>query len=226
MIEQSMHRHPRYSQPMMGLCWSVALAAVFWCGHSRGEGPSVDAGTASFRASARPLDSGRRVGDYVPTFYMRVVTGPLMNKSVCYVCRNGGRPVVMVLLRRLEPKLRPLLRNIDRLVDKNRIGGLRSFGVLLSAEPLKAVSSVQTFSFNNKISMPLSVAPDTVASPVCQAIHTDAAVTIVLYRRRRVESKFSFRAGEMALEDVRNIIRHIREFAGEEIERTAGAAGG
>ena len=50
------------------------------------------------------LNSGRAVGEYVPTFYSRAVTGPLMNKSICYVCRNGARPVVMILMRRVEPE--------------------------------------------------------------------------------------------------------------------------
>ena len=53
-------------------------------------------------AAEPPLRSGRAVGEYVPTFYVRAVNGPLMNKSVCFVCRNGSRPVVMVLLQEMR----------------------------------------------------------------------------------------------------------------------------
>jgi len=169
--------------------------------------------------TAMSLDSGPPAGDYVPTFYSRVVTGPLMNKTVCYVCRNGQRPVVAVFVRSMEPKkLKLLLRNIDRVVDRNRDVGLRSFGVLLCDNPFRNVSTVQTFSFNNKIAMPITVATNSVAAPSCQNIHSAAAVTVVLYRRRRVETTFAFRDGEMTTDKVRTIINRIRQFAGETVD--------
>lgn len=166
-------------------------------------------------AEAVSLESGPEVGEYVPTFYSRAVTGPLMNKSVCYVCRNGQRPVVAVYVRRFEPKLKSLLQNIDRVVDRNRVIGLRSFGVKLGEDPFRDVSAVQTFSFNNKIAMPLTVASDAVGVPSCQNIHHEAAVTVVLYRKRRVEESFAFRAGELSTDDVRTVIARVKEFAGE-----------
>jgi hypothetical protein len=173
------------------------------------------------------LESGPPAGDHVPTFYSRAVTGPLMNKTVCYVCRNGQRPVVAVFMRSMEPnKLKLLLRNIDRVVDRNRVVGLRSFGVLLCDDPFGNVSTVQTFSFDNKIAMPITVATDSVAAPSCQNIHSAAAVTVVLYRRRRVETTFAFRAGEMTTDNVRTVINRIRQFAGEMIDdRTSDMAG-
>ena len=36
------------------------------------------------------------------------------------LCRNGGRPVVMVFVRTLNPRVRQLLRNVDRIVDANK----------------------------------------------------------------------------------------------------------
>jgi len=167
--------------------------------------------------SARgPLDSGRAVGDEVPSFYVRAVTGPLRNKSVCYVCRNGARPVVMVLLREVEPELKPLLETVDRLVDRNRAAGLRSFGVLLSDDPGGAVSTVQTFAFNNKVAMPLTVATETVGGRGCQAVHPDAAVTVVLYRERRVVARFAYRSGDLNPPRIRDLTESIREFAAQD----------
>ena len=164
----------------------------------------------------QPLVSGRGVGEYVPQFYSRVVTGPLMNRSVCFVCRNGQRPVVMVLVRRLEPGLKPLLRNIDRLVDRNRTTGLRSFGVYLSSDPFRSISRVQTFSFNHHIKMPLTVSTDAVAAESCQHLHPEAAVTIVLYQRRRVVGQFGFRNDELTFDRVRDVIQAVKRFAGDE----------
>ncbi|MCA9114310.1 MAG: hypothetical protein KDA79_04440 [Planctomycetaceae bacterium] len=181
--------------------------------------------TASGNAAAvedslqpQPLVSGRTTGEYIPQFYSRVVTGPLMNRSVCFVCRNGQRPVVMVLVRQLEPGLKPLLRNIDRLVDRNRTTGLRSFGVHLSNDPFRSISQVQTFSFTNRIQMPLTVSTDAVASESCQNLHPEAAVTVVLYQRRRVIERFAFRENELTFDRVREVIQAVKQFAADELQ--------
>ena len=136
-----------------------------------------------------------------------------MNKSVCYVCRNGQRTVVMILLRRIDAELKPLLKKIDRLVDRNRAAGLRSFGVLISDQSTKATSAVQTFAFNNKISIPLAVAGKNAAATGNQNLSPDAAITVVLYRKRKVVQTWSYRAGELKPADVNGIVMRIKRFA-------------
>lgn len=162
--------------------------------------------------SGKSLKSGLNEGEYVPSFYTRAVTGPLMNKSVCYVCRNGSRPVVMLLMRRIHPELKPLVKNIDRLVDANRANGLRSFGVLIHEDSIKATSAVQTFAFNNKIALPLTIAGDTTTV----AGNKEAAVTVVLYRKRKVVETFAFRPGELEPRDVKHVLERIKRFAADE----------
>ncbi|MCA9070021.1 MAG: hypothetical protein KDA84_13910 [Planctomycetaceae bacterium] len=157
------------------------------------------------------LQSGRDVGDYVPTFYTRAVTGPLMNRSVCYVCRNGQRPVVMVVLRKLGDDFKPLLKQLDSLVDNHRAEGLRSFGVFVSEDPSEAISKVQTFSFDHKITLPLTVASTTIAEPHCQNIHEDADVTVVLYEKRRVVKRYAFRTGELKPPQIQKVSQSIQQ---------------
>ncbi len=166
-------------------------------------------------AAEKVLDSGRAVGQRVPSFYVRAVTGPLRNKSVCYVCRNGTRPCVMVIFRDLEPGLSGLLQQIDKLVDRNRAVGLRSFGVLISNQPGQAISRLQTLAFNEKISLPLTVTTDAVSTPACQNIHPQAAVTVVLYHRQRVIRRFAFRANELKTTGTKDVLTGIRRLLGE-----------
>ncbi len=161
-----------------------------------------------------PIVSGREIGDYVPTFYTRAVTGPLMNRSVCYVCRNGGRPVVMVFLRKFGAGVKPLLKQVDSLVDHHRAEGLRSFGVFVTEDPSEAISEVQTFSFDNKIALPLTVASDAIAEPHCQNLHAQADVTVVLYNKRRVVNRFAFREGEIQSDEIEHIARSIAKLLG------------
>src|SRR5215471_11679796 len=88
------------------------LAAVLWAALMVGGITLAGEEVGSSTPAAKRLQSGPRVGDKVPTFYVRAVTGPLKNKSVCYVCRNGDRPVVMLFIRQITPELKQLLRAI------------------------------------------------------------------------------------------------------------------
>lgn len=163
----------------------------------------------------RPFSSGRTIGDDVPYFYVRAVTGPMMNRSVCYVCRNGQRPVVMVLMQKLTPAARDLLVEIDGVVNVSRAQGLRCFGVFVSDEPMQAVSNVQTFAFDGKIEMPLTVGAPMVALPTCQNLNPEADVTVVLYRRRKVVASYAFRDETLDRESVEQLATTIRDFAVE-----------
>ena len=166
--------------------------------------------TIGVGANRKPIESGRAIGQPVPSFYVRAVTGPLRNKSVCYVCRNGSRPCVMVLFRETSPLLGTLLKEIDKVVDRNRAKGLRSFGVLISPEPGRAISRLQTMAFNQKITLPLSVATDVVGSPSCQNIHKQAEVTVVLYRRQKVVDRFGFRSKELTTAGTTQVLARIK----------------
>jgi len=104
----------------------------------------------------KPLPDGT-IGATVPSFFCHVVTGPLKNKSVCYVCRNGDRPVVMVILRRVSPEAGDLLRRIQQIVDQHRADGVRAFGVYVNDNTSRSVSRVQTFAFDGRVKLPLTI---------------------------------------------------------------------
>src|SRR5690349_11031952 len=97
------------------------------------------------------------VAEEVPSFYVRAVTGPLAGKSVCYVCRNGDRPVVAVMLRELTPETTALLKDLDRTVNQHRADGLRCFAVLVTDSPQRDSARLQTLAFDEKIDLPLTL---------------------------------------------------------------------
>lgn len=159
------------------------------------------------------LTSGRAVGDKVPQFFVRAVTGPLSNKSVCYVCRNGDRPVVMVFLRDLVSGTPDLLKQLDRSVDQHRAVGLRGFCVLLSEDQRSATSRLQTLSFDNQLSLPLTVASPQLEAPASQNLNPDAAVTVVLYQDTTVISTHAYRSDEVTSERIRELMSQVEALA-------------
>ena len=155
------------------------------------------------------LQSGPAAGNEVPSFFVRAITGPQMNRSVCFVCRNGDRPVVMVVLRRLENGSSAVLKAVDELIDRRRADGLRAFGVMLSDEPAKVAPQLQTISFDEKLNMPLSVGPETLAERETLSVDSAASVTIVIYRERKVIWTAALRSSELRDEATRT--RRVRE---------------
>lgn len=164
-------------------------------------------------SSPAPLQSGLKVGEKVPTFYVRAITGPLKNKSVCYVCRNGDRPVVMLFIRQITPELKKLLKGIDDEVDQHRAEGLRSFGVFVASDSKELLPQVQTLAFDEKIGLPLTIAAAPSDGSAGRSIHPDAAVTVILYRAQTVIANFAYRAEELKAEESEAVLKNIRALA-------------
>jgi len=174
-----------------------------------------DADAADPVLESKPLLSGPAVGKEVPSFFVRAITGPQMNRSVCFVCRNGDRPVLMILLRRLESGSSVVLKAVDELIDRRRADGLRAFGVMLSDEPGKVSPHLQTVSFDQQLNMPLGVGPEALADRDSLCLDPAASLTLVAYRDRKVVWTSALRSTELRDEPTRS--RRLREVT-EQIE--------
>ena len=157
-------------------------------------------------ASPLAVASGPSRGQMIQSFFVRAVTGPHRNRSVCYVCRYGTRPVVMVLMQGVDPNVAALLKAIDGAVDGNRVEGLRSFGVLVTDESSTAVPILQTLAFDERIRTPLSAATTTIASSGANNLHREAATTVVLYRHHLAVESLAFKRGELTDESIEDVI--------------------
>lgn len=135
------------------------------------------------------------ISDEVPSFYVRAVTGPLAGKSVCYVCRNGDRPAVIVLLRELGDDSTALLKQLDQVVNEHRAEGLRCFAVLLTENPQRDAARLQTMAFDEKIALPLTLASHATIQGSILAFPRESAVSVITYSERKIVQRFSFPAG-------------------------------
>ena len=187
--DQSQHAYcprcrPRRSAVVVMAVW---LACVGFESARSGESPAV--------ATSNSSAASGKVGDEVPSFYVRTVTGPLAGKSVCYVCRHGDRPVVMVLLRELGADATALLKELNQTVDRHRAEGLRCFVVLVTGTPQREAPRLQTLAFDEKLDLPLTLASEAIAAEAALNVDPDAAITVVLYEDRRIVRRFAHRSG-------------------------------
>jgi len=154
---------------------------------------------------AEGIPSAGDSGSTVPTFQMRTVSGPLMNRSVCHVCRNGSRPVVMIVLRSLNPEQRVLLRNIDRVVEKHRERGLRAFAVYLSDVPRRDIPRVQTFQYNGRIEMPVGLSPSAIGTDQL-GVKKEVPVSVILYHEQTVWKRYDYEQDGPSHQQIRNLL--------------------
>lgn len=169
-------------------------------------------GFAADVAMRERLKSGPEVGAAVHAFFVRAVTGPLRNRSVCYVCRNGDRPVVMVFFQGVDPNAVKFMKMIDRMTDAGRVNGARSFGVLVTDNSGVVVPTLQTLAFDGKIEMPLTAATTAIAGPSSHSLNPDAATTVVLYRHQKVVASFGYRRGDLVDTEIERIQSEIEAF--------------
>jgi len=170
---------------------------------------------ASLHASDAPrerLKSGLEAGAAVQAFFVRAVTGPLKNRSVCYVCRNGDRPVVMVFFQGIDPNAVKFMKMIDHITDAGRVNGARCFGVLVTDDSGMVVPTLQTLAFDGQIEMPLTAATTAISGPSAHRLHPDAATTIVLYRQQKVVASFGYRRGDLLDAEIDRMQRELEAF--------------
>jgi len=161
----------------------------------------------------RPLsEAGPKAGSTISPFFVRAVTGPHRNRSVCYVCRYGSRPVVMVLVQKVDPRLGQLLTTIDQVIDQNRLAGLRGFGVLVTDQSARAVPILQTIAFDQKVHMPLTAATTSIAGSGGHNLHPEAATTLILYRNQKAVETVSLKFGQITPEQLSKVTEQIRKF--------------
>ena len=191
---------------------AVCLAGILLCGICLPDS-ACPAPTDNTLPRQHPLsEAGPKAGSTIHPFFVRAVTGPHRNRSVCYVCRYGSRPVVMVLVQKVDPKIGLLLTAIDRVIDQNRLAGLRGFGVLVTDQSAQAVPILQTIAFDQKVHMPLTAATTSIAGAGCHNLHPEAATTLILYRNQKAVETISLRFGQITPGRISKVTEQIREF--------------
>ena len=110
----------------------------------------------------------------------------------------------MVFAREINDNLTSLVKKIDAATGTK---SLNSFVVFLSDEE-GMEDKIKSFAETNKIKK-MVLALDNVAGPKEYKVAKDAAVTVVLYNKRKVESNFAFKKGEMDAAAVDKVVKDL-----------------
>ena|SRR5207249_2367022 len=127
--------------------------------------------------------------------------------------KTSLRRVVLVFGRDLTDPLTNLMKKLDVEVGKNKAARLRAVVVMLSEDD-KLERTLREFGNRQGIRrVSLAITPD---GPKDYKLSQQADVTVVLYKRRKVEANHAFRKGELNDKAIGRILADVSKLVSRE----------
>jgi len=144
------------------------------------------------------VTSGPQVGDMVGAFTVTKVTGNPDDgvdegRTLCYRCKMGSRPVVMVFARSADEKLAKLLKKIEKEVDEHQAEKLTSFVNMIGTDAETLKKAAAEFAAKHDLKRIAFVVPEHPEhGPPDLKIAPDADITVVCYKGGMVKANHAF----------------------------------
>jgi len=144
--------------------------------------------------SAEEIKSGLQPNKLIGAFYVTKVTGAAKDgvkagQNLCYRCKNGGRPQVMVFTRANDKKVNDLVAKLDKALEANKKSQLRAFVNVLAEDKTSATKAAKAMAKKSKAKHVPFVVPNEVENgPADYGLNAKAAVTILLCEGGKVKS--------------------------------------
>ncbi len=180
----------------------LGLAAVF-----------AFAGSVAAEEAVGQLKSGPQEGDKLGAFYVTKLCGAENDgvdegKNLCYRCRNGSRPQVMVFTRSADPKVAQLVKKLDKAVEKNEEAQLRVFVNFMGENKEDVVDTAKKFAAKSKAkNVPFVVPNEFENGPDNYGINAKADVTIVLASDSSVKANYTVASAQEL--DVEAVVKNL-----------------
>jgi hypothetical protein len=152
--------------------------------------------------TAEELKSGLAEGEMIGAFNVTKVAGAeddgvSVGKNLCYRCRNGARPQVMVFTRSTDDKVVQLIQQLDEQLQKNEEAQLRAFVNVLGDSKDSATAEVKKLAMASKAThVPFVVPNEFENGPEDYGINTKAEVTIIFANDQKVVANHAVSTAE------------------------------
>jgi hypothetical protein len=167
--------------------------------------------------AAGDLKSGPQPGDGVEAFHVKKIAGAKEDgvktgAELCYRCKLGNRPVVMVFARTPDEKLAGLLKALDKQVGKHKEEKLSSFVNLIGKDEKVLGGAGEKLAEEAELENVAVVVPvDQPNGPEAYKINPEADLTVLIYREGKVKNSHAFAKDELEKEHVEKIIEESAE---------------
>ncbi|MEZ6134742.1 MAG: hypothetical protein R3C53_07525 [Pirellulaceae bacterium] len=148
-------------------------------------------------AVAEELKSGLKAGAAIGPFYVTKCAGAEEDgvdtgKNLCYRCKNGARPQVMVFTRSTDDKVVAFVKELDAQLKKHEDAQLRAFVNVLGDSKDTASGEAKKLAEASKAKLVPFVVPNEVENgPEDYGINPKAEITIILANESKVVANFA-----------------------------------
>jgi hypothetical protein len=163
-------------------------------------------------AALAEVTSGQQVGETVGAMTVTKVTGNPLDgvpdgKTLCYRCKLGSRPVVMVFARTADPGLAKLLKKLDEEIEEHQSAKLTGFVNMLGTDGESLKKDAAEFVKLHGIERIAFVVPEESANgPADYKIARDADLTVVCFKGGKVQANHAFAKGQLSDEKIDAIV--------------------
>ncbi|GAB5405496.1 MAG: hypothetical protein Aurels2KO_37270 [Aureliella sp.] len=163
----------------------------------------------------KPVKSGLQAGKSLGAFDVVKCAGeeadnvPLGDK-LCYRCRNGSRPQVMVFTKSTGKQVTELVKQLDQHIAKFEDEQLRAFVNVLGDSKSSAEKSVKELAKSAKTkSVPYVVPVEFENGPENYALNPKAEVTIIVGNKSKVVANFAYASADKV--DIKAVVGSVKK---------------
>lgn len=166
-------------------------------------------------AVAEDITSGLEAGKRIGAFDVVKCAGAeedkvAVGKKLCYRCKNGSRPQVMVFTRSTDEEVVKLVQGLDEQVQKHEDVELRSFVNMLGDSKDVAAEEVKKLAESTEAeAIPFVVPVEFENGPENYGINPKAEVTIIFANESMVVSNYSVASAEDL--DLETVMEHVKK---------------
>lgn len=163
--------------------------------------------------SKTELKSGPQVGEKVEAFEVvkcagNEKDGVKVGAKLCYRCKMGDRPVVMVFARKPDANLTKLTQELDKVVADNADKKFVTFVNLIGTDADKGKEAAEKFVAESKVANVAVVVPqDQPNGPENYKLSKDADVTILVYKKGVVKANHALVASDLNADVIKQVVK-------------------
>jgi hypothetical protein len=162
---------------------------------------------------AEELRSGPQPGEMLGAYEVTKVAGAPDDgvpegQQLCYRCKMGNRPVVMIFSRKPDRALARLVKRLDSVVDQNKTDhNMASFVSLLGDKPDQLANASKKIVDETKAKNVAFVVPkDQPNGPEAYKINPQVETTVLIYVKGKVRANHAIPAGGLTDETADQIV--------------------
>jgi hypothetical protein len=161
--------------------------------------------------AADEVKSGLPVGESVPPFNVRDITGPSAGKTLCYRCKFQDQPVVSIFTREMNENVTDLVKQVDQKVGQNKDQKMAAFVVVLSDDPDATEPKLEKIAKDQKIAnTPLTIIEGQTGPPNYK-LSKDAEVTVLMWVNGEVKVNQAFGKGKLDKKAVASLVSETKK---------------